>query len=102
MQDGLGASSYFLSAFLFGFVCFYLIYRMTRHKIVALVLAVLNVAYWSGLIAFGLGVAYFFVDGVREWTVGLLLYAATGALVAVLAWRGRAAFDKKANDFPVV
>ena len=102
VQEGIGASAHFLLAFLFGCVCFYLIYRMTRHKIVALVLTGLNVAYWTGLIAVGLGAAYIFVGGVREWSVELVLYVASGALVAVFAWRGRAAFDKKADNFPVI
>ena len=100
--DGFGNIRYILVTVVFAFITFLLIYRMIRNRAVALVLAALGVAYWAGLIAAGLGLVYLFYGGVGEWSVGLWAYIVVGAVMAILAYRGRAAFDARAGDFPTI
>ncbi len=100
--DGYGNLRYILTTVVFGLITFVLIYRMIRNRTVALVLAGLGLAYWGGLIAAGLGLAYAFYDGVDERSVGLWAYIVSGVATALVAYRGRAAFDARAGDFPKI
>ena len=100
--NGYGVSTHFLSTIVFVLLTYLLIYRMIRNKAVSLVLAGLGTAYWAGIIAAGLGFAYLVYVGVDEWSVGLWAYVLAGTAMAVLAYRGRAAFDQKAGDFPTI
>ena len=98
--DGVGTGV--LSTFFFVLLTYLLIYRMIRNKAVSLVLAVLGVSFWAGLIAAGIGFAYALYVGVDEWSIGLWAYLVVGALLAILAHRGRAAFDARSSDFPTI
>ena len=100
--NGYSASTHFLSTVFFVLLTYLLIFRMIRNKAVSLVLAVLGTAYWAGLIAAGIGLAYVLYVGVDEWSVGLWAYVLIGAVLAFLAYRGRASFDQRAGDFPTI
>ena len=99
---GYGASTHFLSTIFFVFITHVLIYRMIRNQTVALVLSILGAAYWAGLIAAGIGFVYVIYVGVDEWSVGLWAYVVVGTVMAILAYRGRVAFDARAGDFPTI
>ncbi len=101
-NDGFGTESHLLGAAFWAFVTYLLIFRMIRNRTVSLVLSVLGIAYWTGLIAGGVGLAYIVFGGFDEWSAGKFAYMLGGAILAFLTYRGRAAFGARASDFPTI
>ena len=101
-NDGFGVESHLLGAAVCVFLTYLLIYRMIRNRAVSAVLSFLGVAHWTGLIAGGVGLAYIVFGGIDEWSVDKFAYMIGGAILAFLAYRGRAAFGAKASDFPTI